>query len=95
MRTLQVFAWTRGLSYINLQWAAQMDELFDYAMGAVMFLATLKLIGLFRLLDQRVSLMADTLRMAAGQLASYMSLFSSCLSVLFLSFTLWVLSLSL
>ena len=70
-----LFQATHGYAYVNLQFAAYVNDVHTYLVAFCCFLTNLKLIHLFRF-DRRLSLFTETLRYAVYELLSFAMMFS-------------------
>ncbi|CAM1317953.1 Uncharacterised protein g6856 [Pycnogonum litorale] len=78
---LDAFAETQGRGYVRLQHVAQVDEIFGYFVGLLVFLANLKFLHLLRF-NKRLGIIAATIKGCAAELSG----FALCLLIIFLAF---------
>ena len=70
-----LFQQTNGFTYVNLQLAVYVNDVFTFLFGFCCFFANIKFIRLFRS-NPRLSLFTDTLRIAAVELLHFAVMFS-------------------
>ncbi|XP_069972546.1 polycystin-2-like [Penaeus vannamei] len=79
---VEVFNLTHGNGYVNLQYAASLDELYSYLVSFIVFVSTLKFIKLLRF-NKRMGVLTATLRQCWDDLSGFLIAFIIC----FCSFT--------
>ncbi|UJR17607.1 hypothetical protein I4U23_004503, partial [Adineta vaga] len=82
-RISNLFGTTNGDVYVNLQFAAHLNNILNYLFGISCFFGTVKCLYFCRC-DQRLSLLGDTLQHASRDLLAFMVMFST----MFLAFVL-------